>query len=73
LQSRLEGETSEGEIERWGKGGKEKEEQRAREKEFCVAKRLLFRSPDFYRVIETPSTAHRDKFHFAPATSLAYP
>lgn len=28
-----------------------------------MAKRLLFRSPDFYRVIETPST-HRDKFHF---------
>lgn len=31
-----------------------------------MVKQLLFRSPDFYRVIETLST-HRDKFHFAPA------
>lgn len=30
---------------------------------FRAAKRLLFRSPDFYRVIETPSTPRQISFH----------
>lgn len=48
----------------WGKGKREKERERGRtrEGEFRVVERLLFRSSDFYRVIETPSTPRQISF-----------